>query len=190
MKRLAITFLVVFTAFSSGCTTLDEPGQQPASGIATVNPGNTLATEAAKPKPPIDPRQSSQPLSRNATPPSGEQPFVVIKVDPKTGKLTGEMELRLQKVVAEARRDKRILIRMESFVPDGGSPGLDLSRSDKTLQIVRNRLVKSGISHRRILVSSFGAEHDIQRDPTRHWVEITLIKTGPKSKPASTGTIK
>lgn len=97
-----------------------------------------------------------------------------VKVYPTTGKLTGEMELRLQKVVEEARQDERTLFRLESFVPAGGSPGLDLGNSEKTLQYINNRLVELGIPQRRILVSSFGAEHDLQRDPTRHWVEIYL----------------
>ena len=189
MKFLTIALLAL-AGFGSGCTILDKPGEQHQSRIATADPGIPLATEAAKPKPRLNPIQSLQPLPQSAAALNGEQPFAVIKVDPKTGKLTGEMELRLQKVVEEAKQDERTLIRLESFVPGGGSPGLDLGRSDKTLQIVKDRLVRSGISHRRIMVSSFGAEHDIQRDPTRHWVEINLIRTGQTSTPASNGTGK
>ena len=192
MKHQTIALLVV-AGFGSGCATIDKTGQHPVSVIATAKPsisGNPLATEAIKPKPRLNPMQSSQQLSPSATTPSDEQPFAVIKVDPKTGRLTGEMELRLQKVVEEAKQDERTLLRVESFVPAGGSPGFDLSNAERTLQIIRDRLVGSGISQRRILVSSFGAEHDLQRDPTRHWVEIHLIRTGTASKPASTGTRK
>lgn len=189
MKRPALVLLGVLTGFSSGCATLDKPDPQPVTGIA-ANPGHRLATDAAKPKPRLDPMQASPRMSPSATSLSGEQPFAVIKVDSKTGILTREMELRLGTVVKEAKKDERTLIRLESFVPSGGSPGLDLGIADKTLLLVKDRLVGSGISQRRILVSSFGAEHDIQRDPTRHWVEITLIKTGPTSASASAGTRK
>jgi len=192
MKHQTIALLVL-AGFGSGCATIDKPGQQHVHVIATAKPGisgNPLATEVAKPKPRLNPMQSSQQLSPSATTPSGEQPFAVIKVDPKTGKLTGEMELRLQKVVEEAKQDERTLLRVESFVPAGGSPGFDLGNAERTLQIIKDRLVGSGISQRRILVSSFGAEHDLQRDPTRHWVEIHLIRASAASTPASTGTRK
>lgn len=192
MKHQTIALLVV-AGFGNGCATIDKPAQQAVSVIATANPnisGNPLATDTAKPKPRLNPMQSSQQLSSSATTPSGEQPYAVIKVDPKTGKLTGEMELHLQQVVEEAKQDERTLLRLESFVPAGGSPGFDLGNSERTLQIVKDRLVGSGIPQRRILVSSFGAEHDLQRDPTRHWVEIHLIRTGTASTPALTGTRK
>jgi outer membrane protein OmpA-like peptidoglycan-associated protein len=189
MKRLTLVFFGVVIGFSSGCAILSQPDQPPVSGIAAANPGNSLATEAAKPKPRLNPMQLSQKMSPSTTNPSSEQPFAVIKVDPTTGKLTDEMELRLQKVVEEARQDERTLFRLESFVPAGGSPGLDLGNSEKTLQYIKNRLVELGIPQRRILVSSFGAEHDLQRDPTRHWVEIYLIKTGTSTS-ATTGTTR
>jgi hypothetical protein len=190
MKHQTLALLVL-AGLGSGCAIIDKPGQQPVSVIAAINPdisGNPLATEAAKRKPRLNPMQTSQLLSPSTTTPSDEQPFAVIKVDPKTGTLTGEMELRLQKAVEEAKQDERILLRVESFVSAGGSPGFDLSNSERTLQIGKDRLVGSGISQRQILVSSFGAEHDLQRDPTRHSVEIYLIRTGAVSTPALSGT--
>jgi outer membrane protein OmpA-like peptidoglycan-associated protein len=192
MKRQTIALLVV-AVFGSGCATIDKVGQPPVSVIATTNPGisgKPVANEAVTPTSRLNSTQSLQKLTPTPAIPADEQPFAVIKIDPGTGKLTGEMELRLQKVVEEAKLDERTFLRVESFVPASGSPGFDLSNSEKYLQIVKDRLVGSGISQRRILVSSFGAEHDLQRDPTRHWVEIHLIRTGTSSIPMSSGTRK
>lgn len=182
--------LLVVAAFSSGCATINKMGQQPEAGTASTNSrstGDPLAIGAATPKPRISPMSSSQPVSPNVATQSVEAPLAIIKVDPKTGKMTGEMELRLQKVIAEAKQDDRALLRIESFVPSGGSSGFDLGTSERTVQIVKDRLVGSGITQRRILVSSFGAEHDQQRYPTHHWVEIYLVRTGVSSTPALAG---
>lgn len=108
-----------------------------------------------------------------------EQPNVVIKLDPGSGAVSREMEARLRKLVTEAGQDERTFFRLESHVPNGGSPSLDLVRAEKALLVVRDRLVALGIGPRRILLSTFGAEHDNERDSTRHWVEIYLL-TGSK----------
>lgn len=189
MKHLTIALFVV-AGFCSGCAFLDTPIRQLPPVTTVAQPSSPPTTVSAKPERRPEQIQLSQQLSPSAAASNGEQPIAVIKVDPRTGKLTGEMESRLQKVVDEARQDERALLRLESFVPAGGSPGLDLSRSEKTLQIIKDRLAGSGIPLRRILVSSFGSEHDMQRDPTHHWVEIYLIRTGAAATSETTGARK
>lgn len=188
MMRSTIALLVAVTGFSGGCAMMEAPTQRPVLTSAVVQPRNTLETGAARTQPRFEPARTALGKPQSNSPTGGEAPFAVIKVDPRTGKLMGEMELQLQRVVDEARRDERILIRLEGYVPGSGSPGLDLSRAEKTLQIVKERLVGSGITQRRVLISSFGAEHDIQRDPAHHWVEIHLIRTGQTSWHAAPDT--
>lgn len=177
MKSLAL-LLVGTAGLIGGCATLEMPNPQPGSGSTAIKSGSATPTQAPLPKPPLHAKQSLVPLSQGISASTEEQPDAVIKIDPKTGTLTGEMEGRLQKIVEEARQDEHTLIRLESFVPGGGSSGFDLGKADQTLQLIRDRLIGSGISQRRILLSSFGAEHDIQRDPTRHWIEIYLLRIG------------
>ena len=86
------------------------------------------------------------------------------------------MEAQLLKVAEDAKHDNHIILRLEAYVPDGGSSALSIGLADKALQIVRDRLLALGISARRIVHASFGQEHDGERDLHRHWVEIYLVK--------------
>jgi outer membrane protein OmpA-like peptidoglycan-associated protein len=105
-------------------------------------------------------------------------PDAIIKIDPSSMRLTPEMESRLQRIADEAKQDDRSIIRLESYVPAGGSPAFDLGIADKTAQIVKERLQMMGISSRRMSLASFGAEHDEALDSHRHWVEVYVLKTG------------
>ena len=87
-----------------------------------------------------------------------------------------EMDGRLTKIAAEFNRDDRILIRLEGYVPGGGSSALDIGIADRVLHKVKERLQALGVSPRRMLLASFGGEHSMERDPKRHWVEIYLIR--------------
>lgn len=106
------------------------------------------------------------------------EPDAVIKLDPGSDRLSMEMESRLLKVAAEATQDQRIILRLESHVPDIGSPALNIGIAEKALQTVKGRLQALGVLPRRILLASFGGEHDLERDSRRHWVEIYLLRPG------------
>lgn len=106
------------------------------------------------------------------------EPDAVVKLDPKSGSFTPEMDGRLSKIAAELNRDDRILVRLESYVPGGGSSALDIGIADRVLHKVKERLQALGVSSRRMLLASFGGEHSLERDPKRHWVEIYLIRPG------------
>jgi hypothetical protein len=68
------------------------------------------------------------------------------------------------------------MLRLESYVPDGGSPSLNLLRAEQSLQLIKKRLVDLDVSPRRIVLAPFGEEYATARDERRHWVEIYLIK--------------
>lgn len=111
-----------------------------------------------------------------APPPEAPQPDAVIKVNPGSAALTDEMEARLATIAHQANADARLMLRLESYVPDGGSPSLNLGRAEQTLQVVRKRLMDLKVSPRRIVLAPFGGEFTTARDVRRHWVEIYLIR--------------
>lgn len=124
---------------------------------------------ATKPALPVSPRASAS---------HEPEPDAVIKIDPGSGGFSVEMEGHLAKIANEAKRDERILLRLESHVPDRGSPALNIGLAEKVLQRVKERLQELGVLSRRILLASFGGEHDKERDSRRHWVEIYLLRPG------------
>lgn len=104
------------------------------------------------------------------------EPDTVIKLSPGSSRLSSEMEARLASVAKRSREDDRILLRLESYVPDGGSHSLNLVRAEESLQLVKQRLMDLDVSPRRIILAPFGGEYDTARDERRHWVEIYLIR--------------
>lgn len=87
-----------------------------------------------------------------------------------------EMESRLWKIADEMKKDERIILRLESHVPDRGSSALNIGIAENALQRVKDRLQTLGVLSRRILLASFGSEHERDRDPMQHWVEIYLLR--------------
>lgn len=169
MKVLLATLMTGVLCLG-GCST---PVREPAN------------TQVSQPKPPAtaSARQKQQPATVAApsasapiaAPPVAE-PDAVVKLDPRSGAFSPEMDGRLTKIAAEFNRDDRILIRLESYVPGGGSSALDIGIADRVLHKVKERLQALGVSPRRMLLASFGGEHSMERDPKRHWVEIYLIR--------------
>ncbi|HMM53984.1 MAG TPA: hypothetical protein PKC23_03075 [Candidatus Desulfobacillus sp.] len=133
---------------------------------AAPSPAGTAAAAAAV-------QQAEKPPAQDAV--AGPKPDAVIKLSPGSRKLSQEMEARLAAVAARAREDDRIVVRLESYVPGGGSPSLNLLRAEQTLQLVKQRLLELDVNPRRILTAPFGGEYDEARDERRHWVEIYLV---------------
>ncbi len=127
------------------------------------------------------------PVSTPLEAPPITPPDAVVMLDPGSGSFSPAMESRLAKIAAEVNRDARILIRLESYVPGGGSSALDIGIADKVLHKVRERLQALGVPPRRMLLASFGGEHSMERDPKRHWVEIYLIRPGSASRQPGSG---
>lgn len=163
------------------------------TGCVTTSPFGlaapaTTETKAAAPQTDVPqtvarsevPRPAPAPVAGSAPPPvpaqPGPAPDAVIKLNPGGEPLSREMEMRLSAIAAKAREDDRILLRLESYVPGGGSPSLNLLRAEQSLHLVRKRLVELDVSPRRILLAPFGGEYVTARDERRQWVEIYLIR--------------
>ncbi len=108
--------------------------------------------------------------------PEDAPPDAVIKFKPGSAQLSTEMDRRLMQIAAQARANERIIVRLESYVPGGGSVSLNLLRAEQAVDLVRKRLIDLEVSSRRILTAPFGAEYDIERDERRYWVEVYLVR--------------
>ncbi len=105
-----------------------------------------------------------------------QQPDAVIKMQPDSLQLSRDAEAHLQAIAQQAKADEKLILRLESFVPDGGSPALNLGLAEKSLLAVKARLVELRVPPRRILMAPFGEEHRMKRDTLQHWVEIYLVR--------------
>lgn len=187
--------LLCMAVLIGGCGTL---GQSPAS-TETASPrqaGSNAATGSeAKNKMQLstmspDHELSTLPKMSDQLSPFENAPDAIIKLDPTTGQLSAGMDAKLASIAAETAKDDRLLVRLESFVPNSASSALAIGIAERALHRVRERLLGFGVQPRRIVMSSFGGEHDQRRDAHQHWVDIYLIQPGgyPVTQPAAKGT--
>lgn len=176
--KAALPLLPACLLATTGCVTTSPFGLAAPAPAENVAPAPQAATPAAAPQPapagarPPPPAASNLPATAAARP----EPDAVIKLNPGDEPLSREMEIHLSAIAARARADDRILLRLESYVPGGGSPSLNLLRAEQSLHLVRKRLVELDVSPRRILLAPFGGEYVTARDERRQWVEIYLIR--------------
>lgn len=146
------------------------PGAGAAGGVRPPAAADVpLSGEAALKVPPL------RAAPRIDLPPEPE-PDAVVKLDPVTGSFAGGTDNLLARIAEQAGKDERIIVRLEGYIPTGGSPALSIGIGDKVLHKVRERLQALGVSPRRVLLANFGGEYGKLRDPLRHWVEIYLLK--------------
>lgn len=172
MKRLALMIFATGLLGLAGCASTSPfwsagpaPQSQPKSAAATAEPEKpvvaAVATDAA---------------ATGTAKPGDSTPDAVIKLKPGSAQLSAEMDRRLMQVAAQAKADERIILRLESYVPGGGSASLNLLKAEQSVDLVRKRLIDLEVNPRRILTAPFGAEYDTERDERRYWVEIYLVK--------------
>ncbi|MEZ5615357.1 MAG: hypothetical protein R3E35_09090 [Rhodocyclaceae bacterium] len=172
-KRLASLGALCCLLATAGCVTSSPFGLAGPDG----SHGSKVPVEPAPPpRPEPSVAATAATIGPTVAPPPAPQPDAVIKVNPGSVVLTDEMEARLATIARQANADARLMLRLESYVPDGGSPSLNLGRAEQTLQVVRKRLMDLKVSPRRIVLAPFGGEFTTARDARRHWVEIYLIR--------------
>jgi hypothetical protein len=162
---------------TTGCvTTFPFVAERTAVETAAAPPASEPREAAPLPAPTVAASKLAAASGAAVGPPPLPQPDAVIILDPGSGALDPEMEARLAAVAAAARADERIVLRLESYAPNGGSASLNLLKAERSLQLVRKRLVDMDISPRRILLAPYGGQYTVLRDAHRHWVEIHLIR--------------
>jgi len=187
MKSAATLAIIAASLCLVGCAALPKSaGNTPSASSRGVGDKSNSVVTRDFGQPDVEVAQGSRKLSTmpvvSAAPQTvispDPEPDAVIKLDPGNGEFSSEMESRLARIANEARQDERIILRLESHVPDRGSPALNIGIAEKALQKVKERLLAHGVLPRRILLASFGGEHEKERDPLRHWVEIYLLRPG------------
>lgn len=183
MKRRMLMSIAILLAVS-GCSTSGSSGfGWPFSDDAEApRPGAARrAGESAEPALRSDRGElgrysTSQRKAGESASTARSQPDAVIKFSPDNQVISREAESRLQAIAQQARSDEKLILRLEGFVPEGGSPALNLGLAEKSLQAVRARLLELRVPARRILLAPFGEEHRLKRDALQHWVEIYLVR--------------
>ena len=108
----------------------------------------------------------------NATP---REPDAIIRFAGNDYALSREMDLLITRIVREAQGNDQLMIRLEGYMPEGGSSALNLSLAERPMQVVRAKLIELRVPARRIVLAPFGGEHRVPRDKRRGWVEIYLL---------------
>ena len=116
--------------------------------------------------------QSSFGAADTGMPSLAEEPVAVIELPPMADSLSPEMTARLHEVAEAAKADERVALWLEGFVPDGGSPALNIGLAEQSLMVVRKQLIALRVPVGRIQLIPFGEHHNRARSPTNHWVEI------------------
>lgn len=175
MKPLVLIGVASVLA-ASGCSTSLPFGsaERPAGGEAVA----TSARPSPEAAPPQAKRAMPAPAPKASEPPPDNRsaPDAVIKLNPGSDALSSEMEARLSLIAQQVRDNEQLMLRLESYVPDGGSRALNLGIAEQSLQVIKKRLVELSVSPRRIFLAPFGEEHRMERDTRMHWVEIYLVR--------------
>mgnify|MGYP001162003519 CR=1 FL=1 len=156
----------------AGPLSFDSVGRSPDTKQVVAPP---RASPAVAPQAKVAPPETA---SKPAEPPPEVHPApdAVIKLNPGSDALSSEMEARLNLIAQQVRDNEQLMLRLESYVPDGGSHALNLGIAEQSLQVIKKRLVELSVSPRRIFLAPFGEEHREERDRRMHWVEIYLVR--------------
>lgn len=175
-KRQGLRLLALVSLGLVGCTAV--PGQ----GLSSGDSAEVMRAEDASPHPIAGASSTALAVSRasqspfretNAgTPAIAEEPVAVIELQPTADSLSPEMTARLREVAEAAKTDERVTLWLEGFVPDGGSPALNVGLAEQSLMVVRKELIAMRVPAGRIQIIPFGEHHNRARSPTNHWVEI------------------
>ena len=173
--KTSLLICVAGVLATSGCSTSLPFGsaERQQGGEAVAAPARTppVAATLAKRAAPAPARRPVETTTDNHP-----APDAVIKLNPGSDALSSEMEVRLNLVAQQVRDNEQLMLRLESYVPDGGSPALNLGIAEHALQVIKKRLVELSVSPRRIFLAPFGEEHRTERDRRMHWVEIYFVR--------------
>lgn len=169
--------MVGFTLLGFGGSAVSsEQGTQTAAstGLVTVDaPPTRLSADARSATMPMLARNAAPPVNSTSDSPfSADEPVAVIELSPMSDTLSPEMEARLSEVAEAAKADERITLTLEGFVPDGGSPVLNIGLAEQSLAVVRKKLIGMRVPASRIQVIPFGEHHNRARSQSNHWVEV------------------
>ncbi|MDD3482571.1 OmpA family protein [Azovibrio restrictus] len=102
-------------------------------------------------------------------------PDAVYTLEPGSDTLPSPVNQSLQEFAARMKANRDLVIRLESFVPSGGSREMNISLSSSAVERVRRRLVELGVPSYRIKQTPLGEEHPDSPQLNNRRVELFLI---------------
>lgn len=184
--RLSRLLLLLPALAGPGCSSMLplSPADRGAEGPAAAQrpfsiPGNIARLEAGRDRPWLESwRIADRTAADGAGKLSDHQPAAdaVIPMPADNAGLGLEAERRLAGIARLMREDGRILLRLESHVPQSGSSALNLGIAERALQQVKARLVDLRVSPRRILASPSGERRPAPPGFQSGWVELHLVR--------------
>lgn len=143
-------------------------------------------------------KESSAPLSLRldvSTSLNGSDPMperldshAFVPVDMKNGVAwTTDLNLALSKLVAELKLNNGAVVRLRSFVPDGGSLEFGIGLAEKAMQRVREELIALGVKPRRIVKDTSRDYGQRQAHGRAHGVELFLDEPDRPSRNSRPG---
>ncbi len=128
-----------------------------------------------EPPEPESPRPQARVQPSKPTAPSRTAPDAVYTLEPGGDTLPYQVNQSLQEFAARMKANRNLVIRLESFVPSGGSREMNVSLSSSALERVRRRLVELGVPSYRIKQATLGEEHPDSPQLNNRRVELFLI---------------
>lgn len=126
----------------------------------------TLRQEAKAPEP--------IPAAIQATS-SRTKPDAVYTLESGSQTLPPSVNQSLQDIAAQVKANRNVVIRLESYVPGGGSREMNVSLSTSAVERVRRRLIELGVPSYRIKRAPLGEEHPDARKVDTTLVELFLV---------------
>jgi type IV pilus biogenesis protein CpaD/CtpE len=137
--------IVAMTSILAACANLPPSATPPGTNETAAR---ILDPRPARVIPPPPPSVPARPV-----------PDAVIALPPDGGPLSPQANQTLQEFAARLKGKRDLAIRLESFVPDGGSRELNVGLSASRVEQVRRRLVELGVPSYRIKIAPRGEEH-------------------------------
>lgn len=103
-------------------------------------------------------------------------PAAVIALQPGRAALPGDAEAGLAGIARQLRENDRLVVRLEGYLPAGGSSAVNLGMTEKAMQLVKARLVELRVAPRRILMAPFGEGRRPDADRESGWIELHLVQ--------------
>jgi len=107
------------------------------------------------------------------TVPNRPVPDAVYTLD--AGPLPSQVQISLQAIANRMKSNRDLVIRLEGFVPAGGSREMNISISSYAVERIRQRLVELGVPGYRVKRAPLGEEHPDAPQLNHRRVELFVV---------------
>lgn len=124
------------------------------------------------------------PEAPSATPPAASsaapasvrpKPDAIYDLESGNAALPRSVNVSLEKIAAQVKANRDLVIRLESYTPSGGSREMNVSLATSAVERIRRRLVELGVPSYRISLAPLGEEHPEARRLNSKRVELFIV---------------